>query len=54
MPEQKEAHKHETADGKNRRCAYSDDKQSYYCIKREFVCADNRTKEDSQGIANSL
>ena len=49
---QKEADKHDTADGENGRCAYSYDAQSYYCTQRgfvcidEMVCADRRTAEE--------
>jgi len=49
---QKEADKHDTADGENGRCAYSYDAQSYYCMQRgfvcidEMVCADHRTAEE--------
>ena len=51
-PEQKEADKHDAADGKNGRCKYSYDAQSYYCTQRgfvcidEMVCADHRTAEE--------
>jgi hypothetical protein len=51
-PEQKEADKQEAANGKNGRCAYSYDTQSYYCTHRgsfctvEMVCADHRTAEE--------
>jgi hypothetical protein len=51
-PGQKEADKHEAADGKNGGCAYSYDTQGYYCTQRGFVCidemacADRRTAEE--------
>ena len=50
-PEQKEADKHDAADGKKGRCKYSYDAQSYYCTQRRFacvdetVCANHRTAE---------
>jgi hypothetical protein len=45
-PAQKEADKQEAADGKNGRCAYSYDTQSYYCPRRGFVCIDERACAD--------
>jgi hypothetical protein len=37
-PEQRQADKHEAADGKNGRCAYSYDTQSYCYPQRGFLC----------------
>jgi hypothetical protein len=51
-PEEKEADKQDAADGKNGRCKYSYDAQSYYCTQRGFVCinetvcADHRTAKE--------
>jgi hypothetical protein len=51
-PEEKEADKQDAADGKNGRCKYSYDAQSYSCTQRgyvcinETVCADHRTPEE--------
>jgi hypothetical protein len=50
--EEKEADKQDAADGKNGRCKYSYDAQSYYCTQRGFVCinetvcADHRTTKE--------
>jgi hypothetical protein len=60
-PEEKEAGKQDAADGKNGRCKYSYDAQSYYCTQRGFicidetVCADHRTaKEKAEDEALSV
>jgi hypothetical protein len=56
-PKQKEADKHDAVDGKNGRCAYNYDAQSYYCTQRgfvcidEMVCADHRTAEKAEDEA---